>query len=58
MEYSLYPTDDKMKERVENPANTIQEYALDGWVRGGILTRELAGDADFRKESQPNGLPM
>jgi hypothetical protein len=57
MDYSLYPTDDKMKEQVDNPAHIIQEYALDGWVRGGILTRELAGDADFRKESQPNGVP-
>jgi len=58
MEYSLYPTDDKMKEQCENPAYTIQEAALDGWVRGGILTRELAGDADFRKGAQPNGIPM
>ena len=58
MEYSLYPTDDKMKEQVDNPAHTIQEMALDGWVRGGMLTRELAGDADFRKGSHPNGIPM
>jgi len=58
MDYSLYPTDEKMKETVENPANTIQEVALNGWVRGGILTRELSGDADFRKGSQPTGIPM
>jgi hypothetical protein len=58
MEYSLYPTDSKMEEQVSNPAHTIQEYAMDGWVRGGILTRELAGDADFRNSARSNGIPQ
>ena len=58
MDYSLYPTDSQMEEQVSNPAHTIQEAALDGWVRGGILTRELAGDVDFRKQSTPGGAPL
>ena len=37
--YSIYPVDDKMIERVQNPAYTIQETALNGWVRGGSNTR-------------------
>jgi hypothetical protein len=46
-----------MEEHVKNPAYTVQESALNGWVRGGILTRELAGDADFRQGARPNGAP-
>ena len=42
--YSLYPTDSKMQERVANPSNTIEESAMDGWVRGGKTTREMPTD--------------
>ena len=38
-QYVMYPTDSKMEERVNNPAYTVQEAALDGWVRGGANTR-------------------
>jgi len=58
MDYSMHPTDAKMEEQVSNPAHTIQEAALDGWVRGGILTRELSGDVDFRKGANPSGVPL
>ena len=58
MDYSMQPTDSQMEERVSNPAHTIQEAALDGWVRGGILTRELSGDVDFRKGANPSGPPL
>ena len=58
MDYSLYPTDEKMEEQVSNPAHTIQEAALEGWVRGGMLTREMAGDVDFRNNAQPSGVPL
>lgn len=37
--YAMYPTDSQMEERVNNPAFTVQEAALDGWVRGGSSTR-------------------
>ena len=57
MDYSLYPTDAKMEEQVTNPSHTIQEVALEGWVRGGMLTREMAGDVDFRNNAQPSGVP-
>ena len=57
IDYSMYPTDAKMEE-LNNPQHTIQEAALDGWVRGGILTREMAGDADFRNNANPNGAPL
>lgn len=57
IDYSMYPTDAKMEE-LNDAQHTIQEAALDGWVRGGILTRELAGDVDFRNNSRPNGVPL
>ena len=41
MVYSMYPVDDTMKERVVNPSHNVEEYALDGWVRGGLPTREM-----------------
>jgi hypothetical protein len=53
--YSLYPTDDKMKEFVNNPANTVEEAALSGWVRGGMTTREMSGDSALKGNNRPSG---
>jgi hypothetical protein len=39
--YSLYPTDSKMENMVTDASNTVEEAALDGWVRGGMSTREM-----------------
>ena len=41
MEYTVYPTD-QMKDRAANTQYTIEESALDGWIRGGQSTRELS----------------
>jgi hypothetical protein len=54
--YSLYPTDTKMEERVKNPAFTVQEAALDGWLRGGATTRDMSMDPKMRQNNRPNGL--
>jgi len=40
--YTLYPTDYNMNERVANPAYTVEEVALDGWVRGGADARNMS----------------
>jgi len=53
--YSLYPLDSKMQEYVNNPANTVQEVAMSGWVRGGVLTRNMSADEDFKKNNRPSG---
>jgi len=42
--YALYPTDSKMENRVKDTSNTVEESALDGWVRGGKSTREMPVD--------------
>jgi hypothetical protein len=53
--YSLYPLDSKAQEYVNNPANTVQEAALDGWVRGGVTTRDMSMDDKFKKNNRPSG---
>ena len=55
-QYSLYPTDSKMEERVNNPAFTVQEAALDGWLRGGATTRDMSMDPKMKQNNRPNGL--
>jgi len=54
MDYALYPTDQKMEDRVKDPKYTVEEAALDGWVRGGILTRDMMNDPDFSQQARPN----
>lgn len=53
-QYALYPTDKKMEERVNNAANTVEEAALDGWVRGGMTTREMSTDEIMKNNNRPN----
>jgi len=52
--YALYPTDSKMEERVKNPANTVEEAALNGWVRGGMSTREMSTNDSMKQNNRPN----
>lgn len=54
--YSLYPTDNKMEEHVNDPSNTVEEAALDGWIRGGASTREMSINEDMQKNNRPNGV--
>ena len=51
--YALYPTDDKMKDRVEDPAKNVEEAALNGWTRGGMLTRDMSTDPKFQQGNRP-----
>lgn len=53
-EYAMYPVDSEMQSRVKDTRNTIEESALDGWVRGGVQTRELAQDGAFARDARPN----
>ena len=55
--YTLYPTSSKMNERVENSKYTVEEAALDGWVRGGASTREMSTDPYLKQNhrSTANG---
>ena len=37
--YAEYPIMDSVKDRVTNPTYSVEEAALDGWVRGGQASR-------------------
>jgi hypothetical protein len=51
--YSTYASDDNMVSRVNDPKNWVEESALEGWVRGGINSRYMAGDENLKKEHRP-----
>jgi len=50
LNYSLYPTDNQMKDHVQNTAFTVEESALDGWVRGGADTRITTDDLYWKNK--------
>ena len=50
--YTLYPSDDKMSENVKN--FKVEETVMDGWVRGGLGSRDISYDKDFRESNRPN----
>jgi hypothetical protein len=53
MGYTLYPTNDEMEDRVKNTKNTVEESAMDGWVRGGSATREISNDSYLSTNNRP-----
>ena len=36
-----------LKATVQNPANLVEGVAADGWIRGGLPSRELTRDQDY-----------
>ena len=36
-----------LKATIQNPANLIESVAADGWVRGGLPSREMTRDNDY-----------
>lgn len=53
--YALYPTDNKMEERVNDTRFSVEEAAMNGWVRGGAATREMSNDAYLKQNHRPSG---
>ena len=53
-EYFLYSSDSKLSDRVKDTKYTVEESALDGWVRGGIASRELSNDELTKKSHRPS----
>ena len=53
MGYSLYPTNDDMENRTTDAKYTVEESAINGWVRGGSDTRAPA-DGELSKNGRPN----
>lgn len=46
IDYKHYPLTKKVSDRVNNPAYSIEEAALEGWVRGGLPSREISKDSN------------
>ena len=51
MEKSLRETQAELvpslKASIQNPANLCEGIAADGWIRGGLPSRELSRDKDY-----------
>lgn len=45
--YSNYPLLPQIETSITNPANLVEGVAVDGWIRGGIPSRELQKDSDY-----------
>lgn len=45
--YSNYPLLPHLESSITNPANLVEGVASDGWIRGGLPSRELQKDADY-----------
>lgn len=47
IKYHQTPLLPAVQDRLNNPANKIESVASEGWVRGGVPSRELTRDADY-----------
>jgi len=47
IKYQQTPLLASVQERFTNPANSIEGVASEGWIRGGVPSRELTRDADY-----------
>jgi len=47
LQYSQTPLIPTMQATISNPANLIEGSAAEGWIRGGLPSRELARDKEY-----------
>ncbi len=47
IKYHQTPLLPAVQQRINNPANQIESIASDGWIRGGLPSRELTRDKDY-----------
>ena len=45
-EFNYYPLIPSIEATISNPANLVEGVAVDGWVRGGVPTRDLTCDEE------------
>jgi hypothetical protein len=48
--YSNTPMIPTLKSTINNPANLIEGVAAEGWIRGGIPSRELVRDKEYTQK--------
>ena len=54
IKYQMTPLIPSIKDLVTNPAYSVEGVASEGWVRGGIPSRDLTRDKDFYNAHTPN----
>lgn len=47
--YKNYPLIPSIEATITNPVNLIEDVAEDGWIRGGLPSRNLTKDKDYAK---------
>ena len=50
LQYSQTPLLPTLKATISNPANLIESNAAEGWIRGGLPSRELARDKEYASQ--------
>jgi hypothetical protein len=40
IDYDKYPMSDTLRKQISNPANSVEELAMNGWIRGGASSRD------------------
>lgn len=57
MDYNSYPMNDNLRQRINNPAYCIENEAAEGWVRGGVASREMYKSSSYQtNENKRQGL--
>lgn len=52
--YTNTPMIPSLQATISNPANLVEGIAAEGWIRGGLPSRELTRDQDYLKTHTPN----
>ena len=56
MEKSFRTTDvdlvPSLKATIQNPSNLVEGVAVNGWIRGGLPSREVTRDNDYFKKKK------
>lgn len=47
LKYHQTPLLPAIQDKVTNPANSVEGVASEGWIRGGVPSRELTRDSDY-----------
>jgi hypothetical protein len=47
LKYHTTPLIPEVKQNIQNPSQMIEGMASEGWIRGGVPSRELTRDRDF-----------
>jgi len=57
MKYHTTPLIPEVKQNIQNPSLMIEGMASEGWIRGGLPSRELTRDRDFYTTHTSNQAP-